>query len=88
MQQHLVAFGREAPGRQNRLAPLPRPDPLGNPVHEEVGDVVLRQVAARELLVIGPQPLAQLRDRRPGEQKSARLVLEGSDDVAHREPAR
>ena len=63
-EQHFPALGREAPGRQHRLALLAGPDPLGDAVDEEVDDVVLAQVTGGELLLIGPQPFAQLRDRR------------------------
>ena len=47
-------------------------------------DVVLAHVPARELLVVRPQPLADLRSRRPGQQQAAALVLEGVPEVAHR----
>ena len=40
------------------------PDAFGNAVDEQVGDVVFAQVPACKLLVVRPQPLADLRDRR------------------------
>ena len=83
-EQELLALGGETPGRQHRLAPLPRPDAPGDAVDEQIDDLVLAQVPARELLVVRPQPLADLRGRRPGEQQAAGLVLEGVLDVAHR----
>jgi hypothetical protein len=64
MQENLGTAGGEAPGGQDRLALLPGPDPLGDPVHEEVGDVVVREIAAGELLVVRPQPFAELRNGR------------------------
>ena len=67
-------------------APLSGPDALGDPVDKEIGDFVLAEIPLAELLVIGPQPLAQLRDRRAREQERARLVSEGVLDVAHRKP--
>ena len=54
VQQNLGTARREAPGHQNRLAPLARADTLGNAVHEQVDDVVLRQIALGELLVVRP----------------------------------
>jgi hypothetical protein len=41
------------------------------------------QIASRELLVIRPQPLADLRDRRARQQQPARLILESVLDIAH-----
>src|SRR6516165_8567054 len=54
VEQDLLALGREAPGRQHRLALAPRPDALGDAVDEEVDDVILAQVPGRELLVVRP----------------------------------
>jgi hypothetical protein len=59
MQEHPGAGGGVAPGRQHRLAPLAGTDALGDAVDEQIGDVVLAQVAGGELLVVGPEPLAQ-----------------------------
>jgi hypothetical protein len=40
-EQFFPTIGREAPGGQHRLAPLSRPDPLGDAVDVEIDDVVL-----------------------------------------------
>lgn len=65
-----------------------RPDALGNAVHEEVGDVECAQIPGNEVLVVCPQPLADLRHRRSGQQQPSRLVLESIFDIAHRKPPR
>ncbi len=65
-----------------------RPSFARRPVDEEVDDVVLREVAGGELLVVPPQPFAELGDRRPRQQQPAALVLEGVFDVPDRKPAR
>ena len=88
VEEHLAAVDGEAPRRQHRLAPLPGADPLGDPVDEQVGDVVLGEVAGLEGLVVLPQLLADLGDRGLREQQPAGLVLEGIFDVAHRQTAR
>ncbi len=72
VQQDLGPARREAPGGEDRLAPLPRPDALGDAVDEQIDDVVLTEIARGEVPIVGPQPLAHLRDRRPGEQKPSR----------------
>ena len=64
VQQHRGAACGEAPGRQDRFPLLTGPDAFGNAVDEQVGDVVFAQVPACKLLVVRPQPLADLRDRR------------------------
>jgi hypothetical protein len=87
VQENLGAGAREPPGRQDRLAPLPGPDPLGDPVDEQIGDVVFAEIAGGEVLVVRPQPSTQLGDCRPGQEEPARLVLEGVLDVAYRKPA-
>ena len=46
-----------------------------------------RQIAGGELLVVRPQPLADLRDRRPRQQQPPALVLEGILDVTHAQSA-
>jgi len=48
---------------------------------------MFRQVTRREFLVILPQPLADLADRRPRQQQPPALVLEGVLDVANGKPA-
>ncbi len=88
VQQHLAPLGGEAPGGQDRLPALPGTQPLGDAVDEEIGDVVLAEIPLDEVLVVRPQPLAQLRDRRARQQQAAPLVPEGLLDVAHRKPAR
>ena len=88
VQQDLGAGHSEAPGSQHRLALLPRPDALGNAVHEQVGDLVFAQVSDRELLIVGPQPLADLRLRSARQQQPPTLVPERLLDVAHAQAAR
>ena len=88
VQQNLLALDREAPGRQHRLAPVAGTKPLGDPVDEQIGDLVLRQVPRRKVLVVLPQPRAHLRDRRAREQKTAAFIPEGILDVTHRKTPR
>ena len=88
MEEHLAAVDGEAPGGQNRLAPLTWADPLGDPIDEQICDVVLSEIAALEGLIVLPELLADLGDRGPREQQPASLVLEGIFDVAHRQTAR
>ena len=88
VQQDLGAAHGEAPGRQHRLAPLTRPDALGNAVHEQVGDVVLRQIPLGELLVVRPLPLTDLGHRRARQQQPTALVPESILDVAHAQAPR
>ena len=52
MQQHLGAARGEAPRRQHRFSLLPKADALGYAVDEQIDDVVLREFAAGELLVV------------------------------------
>ena len=54
---HLAAFIVER-------HPQTWPQPLGDAVDEEIDDVVLGQIAAREPLVLRPQPLSDLAHRR------------------------
>ena len=54
VQEHPGAGGGETPGRHHRLAALAGADALGDAVDEQIGDVVLAQVAGGELLVVGP----------------------------------
>jgi hypothetical protein len=88
VEEHLAAVDGEAPGGQHRLAPLPGPDPLGDAVDEQVGDVILGEIAALEGLIVLPELLADLGDRGLRQQQPPGLVLEGVLDVAHREPPR
>jgi hypothetical protein len=62
---HLAAVEGEAPGGQDRLAPLPGADPLGDPVNEQIRDVVLGEIAALEGLIVFPELLTDLGDRGP-----------------------
>src|SRR5512132_377510 len=62
MRQNLGAAGGMPPGRPHRLAPLPRTQPFGDPVDEQVGDVVFGEIPARKLLVVRPQARADLRE--------------------------
>src|SRR5512132_905355 len=82
-----LARWRYAPCRQHRLAPLPRTQPFGDPVDEQVGDVVFGEIPARKLLVVRPQARADLRDRGARQQESSALVAERVLDVAHRKAA-
>ena len=84
MQQHLGAAGGMPPGCQHRLASLPRTQPFGNAIDEQVGDVVFGEIPARKLLVVRPQARADLRDRGARQQQSPALVAERVLDVAHR----
>lgn len=61
---------------------LPRPNPLGNAINEQVGDVVFRQIAASELLTVRPQPLADQQDCGAPQPPPA-LVPESFTDAAH-----
>jgi hypothetical protein len=61
---NLSAGRGKAPGGEDRLALLARPDALGDAVDEQIGDVVFREIAAGELLVVRPQPFADLGHRR------------------------
>lgn len=68
---------------QASKSPMKQAAVLGNTVDEEVGDVVLRQIALGELLIVHPRPLA--RDSR---QPRPALVPECVLDVAHIQAAR
>src|SRR5215203_7226805 len=50
VQQDLAPFLADAPGRENRLACLACPKPLGDAVHEEIDDPILAEVTRRERL--------------------------------------
>ncbi len=67
---------------------MARSDAFGDAVDEQIGDVIFAEVPGRELLIVRPQPLADLRHRRARQQQPAALVLEGVLDVAHAETAR
>lgn len=84
MQQDLAAAGGEAPGGHHRLAPLARPDALGNAVDEEIDDLVFTEV---EFLVVAPELLAEFGDGGAREQQPAVVGAEGILDVAHRQAA-
>ena len=60
VQQHPAARHRVAPGRHHRLTALAGTDALGDAVDEQVDDLVLAQVAGGEVLVVGPELLAEL----------------------------
>ena len=77
VQQNALPGLREAPGGHDRFAPLAGADALGDPVDEEVDDLVLAQVARGELLVVPPELLAEFGDRGPGEQQPAVVGAEG-----------
>ena len=87
-QQDLASVLADAPGGQNRLAPLARPKPLGDAVDEQVDDGVLGKIALAEVLVLGPQRLGDLAHRRPRQKPSAGLVGERVLDVARRQAPR
>ncbi len=63
-EQHLLAFGGEAPTGEHRLSRLSQMQPLGNPVDKQVDHFELGQIARRKRQVVRPQPLGQRRDRR------------------------
>jgi len=56
--------------------------PLGDPVDEQVGDLELRQIAARKRLVLRPQPLRDLANRCPAQQRLAGIIGKQRLDVA------
>ncbi len=64
MQQNLSTVLCKPPCGKHWLAFLARPDALSDTINEHIGDVILAQISGGELLVVGPQPLADLRDRR------------------------
>lgn len=64
---------------------LPGADALGDPIDEQIGDVILGEIASLERLVVLPELLADLRNRRPRQQQPAGLVLERVLDVTHRQ---
>jgi hypothetical protein len=88
VQQHLGAGRGEAPGRHHRPAALAGPDALGDAVDEEVDDLVLAEVTGREVLIVGPELLAELRHGRARQQQPPALVPEGVLDVPDRQAAR
>jgi hypothetical protein len=67
VEKHLAAVEGEAAGGQDRLAPLPGTDPLGDSVNEQIRDVVLGEIAALEGLIVLPELLTDLGDRGPRE---------------------
>ena len=83
VRQDLGSATGEAPGGELRLTLLARADTLGDAVDEQIRDVVLAQVSRGEVLVVGPQPLTDLRHRCLRQQQSTGLVFEGILDVAH-----
>src|SRR5215217_6041586 len=85
VQQDLAPFLADAPGRENRLACLACPKPLGDAVHEEIDDPILAEVTRRERLVLGPQPLGDLAHGRPAQQPTSGFVRERVFDVARRQ---
>ena len=87
VQQDLAPFLADAPGRENRLACLACPKPLGDAVHEEIDDPILAEVTRRERLVLGPQPLGDLAHGRPAQQPTSGFVRERVFDVARRQSA-
>jgi hypothetical protein len=87
-EQDLASVLADAPGGQNRLTPLARPQPLGDAVDEQIDDGVLGEIALAEILVFDPQPLGDLAHRRPRQKPLARLVGEGVLDVARRQAPR
>jgi hypothetical protein len=60
---------RSAARDQDRLAPLTGSDPLGDPVDEQVRDVILGQIAALEGLVILAGREAPFHHPRPWQEK-------------------
>ena len=64
MQQNLSTVLCKPPCGKHWLAFLARPDALSDTINEHIGDVILAQISGGEFLVVGPQPLADLRDRR------------------------
>ncbi len=62
--------------------------PLGNPVDKQVSDREFRQIAAGKRLVLGPQPLGDLADRRAPQEAAAIRTGKHRLDVARRQPAR
>ena len=87
VEEHLAAVAGKAPGGQHRLAFLARPDPLGDPVDEQIRDVILGEIAALEGLVILPELLADLGYRGLREQQPPGFVLEGVLDITNRQAA-
>jgi hypothetical protein len=61
--------------------------PLGNPVDKQISHREFRQIAAGKRLVLGPQPLGDLADRRAAQQAAAIRTGKHRLDVARRQPA-
>ncbi len=61
--------------------------PLGNAVDEQINHCELRQIAAGKPLVLGPQPLGDLADRRAAQQAAAIRTDKHRLNVARRQPA-
>ncbi len=57
------------------------------PSTKRIADLVLAQVAAGEVLVVGPELLAEFRDGGARQEQPPALVPEGVLDVAHRQAA-
>ena len=74
--------------RQEPLEPALEANPLGNPVDEQIDDLVLAPVLRRKFLIVFPEPLPEFGNRRAREQKTTALVGEDVFDVAHRQSAR
>jgi hypothetical protein len=88
VQEDLAPVLTDAPGGENRLARLACPKPLGDAVHEQVHHPIFVEVAGRERLVLGPQPLGDLADGGAAQQSTARFVRERVLDVPRRQPTR
>lgn len=88
MQQDLGARCRKAPGGQNRLALLTGADAFGDAVDKQIGDLVFAKIARGELLVVRPQPLADLADHglRQSRQEHGYAEKELAISSAIREP--
>jgi hypothetical protein len=86
MEQHLAAILADAPGRHHRLPRLTGPQPLRDPVDEQVDDPVFGKIAGGERLVFRPQPLSDLAHRRPAQEPPPVLVRERLLDVPCGQP--
>ncbi len=87
-QEDLLAVTADPPCRQHRFPTLPRTEPLRDPVHKQIRDVMFGQVLARKLLVVRPKPLPQLRHRTLRQQQTTLLRAKRILDVAHAQTAR
>ena len=68
-------------------AAAPQMQPLGNAVDEQINHCELRQIAAGKRLVLGPQPLGDLADRRAAQQAADIRTGKHRLNVARRQPA-